>query len=159
VQLPTSIPPGGEVITTDPSGTPYTYYVIYSSTTNSPFPELPKAAQLGIDAVNSSGGINGHPMRLKTCPVNLDLNKAASCAREAVGDQSVIAADVWLLLGLGAGRVFALVGQGLVVIYRGSGVLNFAPGPPRWWVQSRSPSCGARCRCSPPSRWRPSCVD
>src|SRR5690349_6082465 len=34
----------------------------------------------------------------------------------------------FLLLGLGAGCVFALVGQGLVVIYRGSGVLNFAQG-------------------------------
>lgn len=91
----TTAPPGA---TTMPSlsGTPYTYYVIYSSPTNSPFPELPKAAQLGVDAVNSSGGINGHPMQLKTCPVNLDLNKAADCAREAVADDSVIAADVWL---------------------------------------------------------------
>ena len=34
----------------------------------------------------------------------------------------------FLLLGLGAGCVFALVGQGLVVTYRGSGVLNFAQG-------------------------------
>lgn len=34
----------------------------------------------------------------------------------------------FLILGLGAGCVFALVGQGLVVIYRGSGVLNFAQG-------------------------------
>src|SRR5262245_52909622 len=34
----------------------------------------------------------------------------------------------FLLLGLGAGCVFALVGQGLVVIYRGSGVLNLAQG-------------------------------
>jgi ABC-type branched-subunit amino acid transport system permease subunit/ABC-type branched-subunit amino acid transport system ATPase component len=34
----------------------------------------------------------------------------------------------FLLLGLGAGCVYALVGQGLVAIYRGSGVLNFAQG-------------------------------
>jgi ABC-type branched-subunit amino acid transport system ATPase component/ABC-type branched-subunit amino acid transport system permease subunit len=32
------------------------------------------------------------------------------------------------LLGLGAGALFGLVGQGLVLIYRGSGVLNFAHG-------------------------------
>jgi ABC-type branched-subunit amino acid transport system substrate-binding protein len=92
----TAAPPGGAATTTSLSGAPYTYYVIYSSVTNSPFPELPKAAQLGVDAVNSSGGINGHPLRLKTCPVNLDLNKAAGCAREAVADPAVIAADVWL---------------------------------------------------------------
>ncbi len=92
----TATPPSGAAATTSLSGTPYTYYVIYSSVTNSPFPELPKAAQLGVDTVNRSGGINGHPMQLKTCPVNLDLNKAAGCARQAVADQSVIAADVWL---------------------------------------------------------------
>jgi branched-chain amino acid transport system substrate-binding protein len=92
----TATPSSTTAATTNLSGAPYTYYLIYSSPTRSPFPELPKAAQLGVDTVNSSGGVNGHPMRLKTCPVNLDLNKAAGCAREAVGDQSVIAADVWL---------------------------------------------------------------
>jgi branched-chain amino acid transport system substrate-binding protein len=78
------------------TGSPYTYYLIYTSLPNSPFPEMPKGAQLGIDKVNSSGGINGHPLQLKTCPVNLDLNKAAGCARQAVADKSVIAANVFL---------------------------------------------------------------
>jgi ABC-type branched-subunit amino acid transport system ATPase component/ABC-type branched-subunit amino acid transport system permease subunit len=32
------------------------------------------------------------------------------------------------LLGLGAGAAYALLGQGIVVIYRGSGLLNFAQG-------------------------------
>jgi sulfate-transporting ATPase len=32
------------------------------------------------------------------------------------------------LLGLGAGAVYALLGQGLVLVYRGSGVLNLAQG-------------------------------
>src|SRR5262245_15998296 len=32
------------------------------------------------------------------------------------------------LLGIGAGSVYALVGLGLVLVYRGSGVLNFAQG-------------------------------
>lgn len=32
------------------------------------------------------------------------------------------------LLGLGAGAIYALLGQGLVLIYRGSGLLNFAQG-------------------------------
>jgi branched-chain amino acid transport system substrate-binding protein len=89
-------PGSGAAATTGLSGAPYTYYLIYSSLPNSPFPELPKAAQLGIDQVNSGGGINGHPMQLKTCPVNLDLNKVATCARQAVADKSVIAANVWL---------------------------------------------------------------
>ena len=32
------------------------------------------------------------------------------------------------LLGLGLGSLYALASQGLMVIYRGSGVLNFAHG-------------------------------
>jgi sulfate-transporting ATPase len=32
------------------------------------------------------------------------------------------------LLGLGTGAIYALAGQGLVLVYRGSGVLNFAQG-------------------------------
>lgn len=32
------------------------------------------------------------------------------------------------ILGLGAGAVYALLGQGIVLIYRGSGVVNFAQG-------------------------------
>jgi sulfate-transporting ATPase len=34
----------------------------------------------------------------------------------------------FVLLGLGAGAVYALAAQGIVVIYRGSGVLNFSQG-------------------------------
>ncbi len=32
------------------------------------------------------------------------------------------------LLGIGAGAIYALLGQGIVLIYRGSGVLNLAQG-------------------------------
>jgi branched-subunit amino acid ABC-type transport system permease component len=32
------------------------------------------------------------------------------------------------ILGLGPGAIFALLGVGLIVIYRGSGVLNFSYG-------------------------------
>jgi ABC-type branched-subunit amino acid transport system ATPase component/ABC-type branched-subunit amino acid transport system permease subunit len=35
---------------------------------------------------------------------------------------------LFALLGLGTGAIYALAGQGLVLIYRGSGVLNFAQG-------------------------------
>jgi branched-subunit amino acid ABC-type transport system permease component/ABC-type branched-subunit amino acid transport system ATPase component len=34
----------------------------------------------------------------------------------------------FVLIGLGAGALYALVAQGLVLVYRGSGVLNFAQG-------------------------------
>ena len=34
----------------------------------------------------------------------------------------------FVLLGLGVGAVYALTAQGLVLIYRGSGVVNFAQG-------------------------------
>lgn len=35
---------------------------------------------------------------------------------------------VWLVLSLGAGSAYALLGNGIVAIYKGSGVLNFAQG-------------------------------
>jgi sulfate-transporting ATPase len=35
---------------------------------------------------------------------------------------------LFALLGLGTGAIYALAGQGLVLVYRGSGVLNFAQG-------------------------------
>lgn len=35
---------------------------------------------------------------------------------------------LFLLLGLGAGSLYAMLGAGLVVVYRGSGVINFAYG-------------------------------
>src|ERR1700728_4518622 len=34
----------------------------------------------------------------------------------------------YALLGLGPGAVYALLGTGVVLVYRGSGVLNFAQG-------------------------------
>ena len=34
----------------------------------------------------------------------------------------------FVLLGLGIGAIYSLLGQGLVLIYRGSGIVNFAQG-------------------------------
>ena len=34
----------------------------------------------------------------------------------------------YLLAGLGLGSLYAMLGTGLVVVYRGSGVINFAHG-------------------------------
>jgi branched-chain amino acid transport system permease protein len=38
-----------------------------------------------------------------------------------------------LLVGLGAGAVFAAVGLGVVLVYRGSGVVNFGQGALAIW--------------------------
>ena len=37
-------------------------------------------------------------------------------------------AILFLILGLGLGSIYAMLGAGLVVVYRGSGVINFAQG-------------------------------
>ncbi len=34
----------------------------------------------------------------------------------------------YLLIGLGLGSLYAMLGAGLVIVYRGSGVINFAQG-------------------------------
>ena len=35
---------------------------------------------------------------------------------------------LFTILGLGAGGVYAILGLGLVLVYKGSGVVNFAQG-------------------------------
>ncbi|MGJ3558230.1 ABC transporter permease subunit [Streptomyces sp. INA 01156] len=73
----------------------------------------------------------------------------------------------YVLIGLGAGALYALIAQGLVLVYRGSGILNFAQGgfvmvggyayyqavvgsrsragsawsSPSWWARSLAPWC------------------
>src|SRR5687768_6116690 len=39
-----------------------------------------------------------------------------------------------MILGLGAGAAYALLGLGIVLVFRGSGVINFAQGAIAMWV-------------------------
>ncbi len=47
--------------------------------------------QAAVDKVNSSGGVEGHSLKLVVCNTENDPNTATKCAREAADDDSVIA--------------------------------------------------------------------
>lgn len=41
-------------------------------------------------AINAAGGVNGHPIQIKTCSDNNDAATAATCARNTISDSSVL---------------------------------------------------------------------
>jgi len=49
-------------------------------------------AQAGVNALNATGGVNGHKLVLKTCITNSNANTAATCARDAADDPNALAA-------------------------------------------------------------------
>ena len=55
-----------------------------NSVTN--YPEIIPAVNARAAAVNTAGGINGHPIQVESCDDQTNANLAASCARQAVSD-------------------------------------------------------------------------
>jgi ABC-type branched-subunit amino acid transport system substrate-binding protein len=72
------------------TGSPYGLFEIADSA-NSEYPEIKAAGEAAIKAINSAGGVNGHPLTLTVCDTNRDPNGAATCARQAASDKSVVA--------------------------------------------------------------------
>lgn len=70
------------------SGKPIHVGLIANTTS---FAELKQGAQIGIDAVNASGGVDGRPLKLVACDNQLNANAAAACARKMVDDPDLIA--------------------------------------------------------------------
>jgi ABC-type branched-subunit amino acid transport system substrate-binding protein len=70
------------------SGTPITLGIIMS--TDYLKTAIP-GAQAAVDAINASGGIKGHPLKLRVCDNQKDGNAAAACARNFVSDSSLVA--------------------------------------------------------------------
>jgi ABC-type branched-subunit amino acid transport system substrate-binding protein len=50
-------------------------------------PSIPVGAQIAINKLNASGGINGHKVQLIACNDQNNPNTAAQCAREAIKDK------------------------------------------------------------------------
>ena len=87
---PTSAASGPAGASAATTGTPYQLYEIADSA-NSQYPEIKAAADAAISVINGSGGVNGHPLSLIVCDTNRDPNGAATCARNAASDKSVVA--------------------------------------------------------------------
>jgi ABC-type branched-subunit amino acid transport system substrate-binding protein len=48
---------------------------------------IPVGAQIAINQINASGGVNGHPLKLIQCNDENNPNTATSCARQAISDK------------------------------------------------------------------------
>jgi branched-chain amino acid transport system substrate-binding protein len=106
-----------------------------------PLPQIKAGEQAAIDAINASGGINGHPLKLDYCDTKGDANGEFGCMRQLV--QAKVAAIVSpeiLADQSGRGYKFAAAahvpvigGQGLTPIeFNTPGVYPTASGIPGW---------------------------
>lgn len=57
------------------------------------FPDYTTGAQAGVEYVNDHGGVNGHPLALKTCFTDGSPESSVGCANEAVTARVVTVAD------------------------------------------------------------------
>jgi branched-chain amino acid transport system substrate-binding protein len=69
------------------TGTPIKIMQIYDETGAATAPELVDGAKAGVAQVNSTGGINGHPIELEVCKTGNNPNTADDCARQAISDK------------------------------------------------------------------------
>jgi branched-chain amino acid transport system substrate-binding protein len=73
-----------------PSGTPIK--ILAEGTFSGPadsYPQMLVGMTSAVDAVNASGGINGHPLSMTTCNVEDNPNIAQACAGKAVSNHDV----------------------------------------------------------------------
>jgi branched-chain amino acid transport system substrate-binding protein len=83
---------GGSADTsTQLTGTPYVVEVITGLTSVSPATEGVDAAKAAAAAINASGGINGHPVEVKSCDTGQNPGQSVTCARELVQDRTILA--------------------------------------------------------------------
>jgi ABC-type branched-subunit amino acid transport system substrate-binding protein len=61
------------------------------------YPESPAAADAAANAINSHGGINGHPIQIIVCDDQANPDQAAVCGRDAVSDHVVAVTSQSLL--------------------------------------------------------------
>jgi len=75
------------------TGSPITVEVITELTSVDPAPEDVAGAQAAADAVNASGGINGHPLKVVDCDAGdgSSVQQGVDCAESLVRNSSVVA--------------------------------------------------------------------
>ncbi|WP_338178109.1 ABC transporter substrate-binding protein [Jatrophihabitans sp.] len=57
-------------------------------------PEMVPSVTMAAAALNASGGVNGHPLKVESCNTNADNNTAIACARKAVSDKVAAVVDM-----------------------------------------------------------------
>ena len=82
---------GSTSSTSQASGTPITIGMINQENTPAgSFPEVRQASEAAVGYVNSHGGVNGHPIDLKTCITDGTPSGSASCANKMVADHVLV---------------------------------------------------------------------
>ena len=71
-----------------PHGSPFVGYSVVNSETAA---DNEAGIVAATRAINASGGIDGHPIQVRTCDDNATSATAATCARTAISDPSVLA--------------------------------------------------------------------
>ena len=71
------------------SGTIDISMIVPTGTSQSNFPQVVAGAKAAIRAVNAAGGINGKKLALDYCNEGNDINKAATCTRNAVSSSDI----------------------------------------------------------------------
>jgi ABC-type branched-subunit amino acid transport system substrate-binding protein len=67
---------------------PFTFYVQVDPLTGD---DNLAGVKVAVDAINAAGGVDGHPLAYTSCVDNNDPNQAATCARAAISNSSVLA--------------------------------------------------------------------
>ncbi|GAA3226686.1 ABC transporter substrate-binding protein [Actinocorallia longicatena] len=75
------------------SASPINLQVIAHLTSANPSSEAFDGAQAAAAAVNASGGVNGHPLKVTVCDAGngASVTQAVTCARKLVADKSIVA--------------------------------------------------------------------
>jgi branched-chain amino acid transport system substrate-binding protein len=101
-----------------PTGTPIKVMSIYVK--NNPAfsqPETFTGAQARVDAINASGGINGHPVELIGCDSNLDPNQEQACIDQAISENvsAIVSSSIFFtpLTTLEAAKIPFIGAQGI----------------------------------------------
>jgi ABC-type branched-subunit amino acid transport system substrate-binding protein len=87
-------------------------------------PELKAGLDAAVSAVNASGGVKGHQLKLDFCDSAYDPNKELSCARQLISDH-VVAAVHPSIFADASGAEFKLYNQAKIRVFGGYGVSPF----------------------------------
>jgi branched-chain amino acid transport system substrate-binding protein len=82
-------------------------------------PDSQAGVTAAVKAINAAGGVDGHPLQVKTCIDNNDVNQATACARQGIGDSSVLS-----FVGIGS-----TYGNAYDPLMQQAGIANFDPLP------------------------------
>jgi branched-chain amino acid transport system substrate-binding protein len=84
-------------------------------------PQNKYGMEAAISALNATGGIDGHPVKLDFCDTNYDANQELSCTRELINDH-VSAMLNPAILADSSGREFKLASEDKVPMVGGEGL-------------------------------------